>query len=245
MGLIEIKERSNFDGVGRIDKEAQQLKDITILNVDTGNQYIAGTVGTKFSEEARRDLVNLAENCKVFIDHQSISADRDNRGVRSIKDLAGYIESTYLNNDGKVKGHFKYLKKFAPMIEELAEVMPSEVGFSIHAFGPMHKEGQYGVVEGFKRLPSVDFVSEAAHQGGLFESQRNENNKEDNSMDKTDMYGLTAGDKAVLEASELEGKEWDDYRNRLIKINEVKEQKKASGDNRDEYLSAINSDDSW
>ena len=165
----EIIENS-IAGSGRIDRTARQLKDITILSLESNNIYVRGTKGTKFTETARQSLVNLSEGTKVFFDHPGEKESRDNRGVRSIKDLAGYLEGSYMNSEGLVKSNFRYLKKDAENIEDIASTMPLAVGFSIHGFGPIHKNGEFGIVESFTSLPSVDFVSNITSRGGIFES---------------------------------------------------------------------------
>ena len=177
-------------GFDRIDKESRLIRNVNILGRSSVNAYISGTKGTIFTENAHRDLVEKCVGCKVFLDHSSKSEDKDNRGVRKIRDLVGVIESALVDGD-RVRGDVRYLKNHAELIEDISTVMPGQVGLSIHAFGPVviDRDKNMGVVESFTRVESVDIVSAAAGSfGGLFESKRDQEikNSEDFRMLKID-----------------------------------------------------------
>ncbi len=229
----EIKEATT--GFDRIDTENRMLKGVVLLGADTKNKYLMGTIGTKFTENARRSLASLGEGVKVFLDHASEREDKDNRGVRSIRDLAGYLESTHVDTDGKVKGNLHYLRAHAELIEDLAANMAPAIGLSIHGFGDVHREGDYGIVESFSRLPSVDFVSAPAScSGGLFESRQQSGELRE---------GLNSYDRALIADSDLQGRDHDALREMIATKNATRAANKKSRTLQDDYLEILNAPD--
>ncbi len=235
---MDIEIRESISGYDKIDKERRLLKGITILGRVSSNKYVKGTVGTIFSDAAMADVATLAENSKVYLDHQSESADRDNRGVRSIRDLAGHIENTHIS-DNKVKADMRYLRNHAALLEDLVDTMSDKIGFSMHAWGPMSidRSRNMGITESIKKLDSIDIVTTPASTGGLYESRQNER-QNDEITEGLDRYSA-----ALLNDTSLEGREWDAERNRLIEIGKASREKKQSSQS--DYLDAVNLNDDF
>ncbi len=231
----EIRE-SNI-GFRRIDKGSRSLKGVTVLSESTNNKYIGGTIGTKFSQNAMKDLATLAEGGKVYIDHEAESLARDRRNVRSIKDLVGYLEGVHVSG-GQVKADLRYLKTHSELVEDLAENMPSMIGLSIHAFGPVSKIGQYGIVENFTKVASADLVTDAAsNQGGLFESRQQHEKTEELKE------GLSDYDRALISGGDLQGSDYDEMVEKLKTGNITKIADEMGRTSEDEYEDILNAPD--
>jgi len=191
-----------------IDKEARIIKNVAILRPTSSNTYIKGTKGTKFSEQALKDIAKLITGKKFYIDHASESEDRDNRGVRKTSDLAGYFENGRLENN-VVRADIHYLKTNAERLEDLVDNMADKVGLSIHAFGPMSidRDNNVGVTESISKLASADLVTETGSTINLFESKHGEEEIEEMDYTKIELKELKESRPDIIEAVQSEVKE--------------------------------------
>ena len=198
--ISEIYERTTVNFSDGLVAENGRIEGVRILNkLSTGNnrEYTGGAL----QDIAR--LINSGEGAKVFLDHPSNSEIRDTRGVRSIKDLAGYLSSVIATGDD-VSGTLHVLPQHRPLIESLVKSNIPSIGLSIHAFAT-NRRGENGkeIIEAVRKVVSTDLVTESASTIGLFESR-----SQDNGNDITDDYRQAFNIHAEHKSSERSG----DYR---------------------------------
>jgi len=191
-----------------LDKEARVISNVAILRPTSSNAYIKGTKGTIFSEQALNDTAQLITGNKFYIDHPGEQEDKDNRGVRRIRDLAGYFESGRVDNN-IVRADIHYLKIHAEFLEDLVENMADKIGLSIHAFGPMtiDKDRNIGIAESIRKLVSADLVTETGSTINLFESKHKGEEEEEMDYTKIELKELRESRPDLIEAVQKEVRE--------------------------------------
>ncbi len=191
-----------------LDKEKRVISNVAILRPTSTNKYVQGSVGTVFSEKAMKDTARLITGKKFYIDHAGESEDKDNRGVRKTKDLAGYFENGRLENN-IVRADIHYLKTQGEFLEDLVDTMPDKIGLSIHAFGPMSfdRDKKLGITEGMKEVASADLVTETGSTVNLFESKQPEDKIEEMDYAKVELKELLTERPDIIEAVQKEVKE--------------------------------------
>jgi len=194
-----------------LNKEARTISNVAILHPTSGNSYIRGTIGTEFSEQALNDVARLITGNKFYIDHPGEQEDKDNRGIRRIRDLAGYFENGRLDENKVVRADIHYLKAHSEFLEDLVDNMADKIGLSIHAFGPMsvNRDRNVGIAESMARVVSADLVTETGSTINLFESKHTEELEEEPEMEygKINLTELKEARPDIIEAVQNEVKE--------------------------------------
>lgn len=116
----------------------------------------------------------FAEGTPIFMDHPTLT-EREERPVRSVRDLAGRLTGTAVYEDDGVYSDIEVYPHFGPIIESMADA----IGMSIRAAGQVEAgeaAGRSGLlVSSLDYIASVDFVTEAGAGGkvvSLLESAR-------------------------------------------------------------------------
>ncbi len=194
-----------------LNKEERTISNVAILHPTSGNSYIRGTVGTEFSEQALNDTARLITGSKFYLDHPGILEDKDNRGVRKSRDLAGYFENGRVDENKVVRADIHYLETDAKRLEDLVGNMADKIGLSIHAFGPMSldRDNNMGIAESMRKVVSADLVTETGSTINLFESKQLEETEEDEEMEyaKVNLKELMESRPDIIEAVQNEVKE--------------------------------------
>lgn len=154
-----------------IDSASMVLRNVALVGQISKN-------GRRYTREALQGGAELYNNVRVYLDHPH--REDEQRGWRSVRDLAGKIENAHFNGT-KVRGDIVLLgNEGGKLTFELANSMPDIAGMSHNAYGKYHRENGEEIVESIERVVSVDVVTEPATNNGFFESILN---RGDNGMD--------------------------------------------------------------
>lgn len=130
--------------------------------------------GRTYSDKAMREAAKFYDGCEVNIDHPGDKSRSSAVMERGLAEGFGELRNISVRDDG-VYGDLHYLKShpMAPQVVERAERFPSKVGLSHNAEGEVSTRGSRTVVEGIRRVISVDVVARPATNRSLFESEAN------------------------------------------------------------------------
>lgn len=149
-----------------IDEEAGTIRNVKVLGRESKR-------GRTYSDAALRDACRLYEGIRVNFDHP----DESNPAiVRGFFDQIGQLRNCKLGTDG-VYADLDYLKSHpgAPILLESARRFPKLIGLSHNADGDKKRDTAGRViVESIREVRSVDLVTRAATNNGLFESEGDE-----------------------------------------------------------------------
>jgi len=156
----------------RIHSEQGVIEGVRVLGRESKN-------GRTYSDKALREAASFYEGVEVNIDHPGNKRRSSATMERGLAEGFGELRNISTRDDG-VYADLHYLKShpMAPQIVERAERFPTKVGLSHNAEGDVRTKGGRTVVEGIRRVISVDVVSRPATNESLFES-------EDESMTRT------------------------------------------------------------
>jgi hypothetical protein len=132
-------------------------------------------MGRYYSTEVLGRAIPLFEGTKCYIDHPSLSEEKD-RPERSARDIAGYYRGVTQQNDGSLTAQLILIGRQGddmwPLVQEAASKKPDLVGLSINALGKTRLgevEGKQGViVEELVKAFGTDIVTTPS-AGGKFE----------------------------------------------------------------------------
>jgi len=145
----------------RINKDDRVLYGVSILHkVAQGGRRI-------YEEQALRDVAELSEGKKSFLNHREDIPSH----ARKADEVIGSFFSTQFENDDRVRGNFRYVPSREKLFEDLLSIDTLGVGFSIHADGNVtYGKGGVQTVHSIQELYSIDLVSSTGSTLSLFES---------------------------------------------------------------------------
>lgn len=152
---------ASFTGLVKVNREASLIPGVKILGLESPSK------GRSYTADALKGAVGLYEGRKVFVDHQTKSAE-----PRSFRDLLGKFENVRFQEGSGLYGDLRYNPKH-PEADSLvwwAENMPNGAGMSHDAFGKKSDKNGRQVIESITSVNSVDLVANPATNAGLFES---------------------------------------------------------------------------
>jgi len=169
------------------EKSETPFLDLTEASIDTDNMIVKGAClfGTResandrtYKDAAIAAITALAEGVKCYLNHPTHTETKERDGVRDIRDWAGVYRNPRRTGQ-KVFADLHCREEYFPLIKDIAELQPANVGNSINARVKSYSDdsGHESVVD-VATLRSVDLVSNAATTSTLFESIINKN-KED------------------------------------------------------------------
>ena len=163
--LSEIREDVQSDAGPRVDRKNGKIRNVKILGRHSKNE--GGT--REYSQQARRDAVRHYEGMGVNWNHpdpQFPGADRD------AKDAIGWLDAVKEDGDD-VRGDLNVITNHphAGMLFEVAERNPRRLGLSHNAEGDVERHDGKSIVKNLKHVRSVDIVQKPATNDGLFESE--------------------------------------------------------------------------
>lgn len=178
--IIEAMAGGGLTGV-RLDKEAHKVHDVAILKPMSSNATFRDAKGRKYLPKALESVARLVNGAKVYIDHPTDQEMKDRRGVRSMRDVLGFLENGRVDEKGTVRGDLEYLTSHADWFEPVVEQMADKVGNSIHAYGETHldKSDMMEAVEDIGMLASVDLVTEPGSTSNLYEAREEDETEEE------------------------------------------------------------------
>lgn len=147
----------------QIDEESGTIRNVKIL----GRESKRGRI---YSEKALLEARDFYEGMRVNFDHPNESQPAV---VRGFFDQIGRLTNCRVQADG-VWGDLEYLKTHpgAPLLLESARRFPNLLGLSHNADGDKRREpGGKVIVESITAVRGVDIVTRPATNGGLFESE--------------------------------------------------------------------------
>lgn len=117
-----------------------------------------------YSPEVIAEAAELfVPNTHMYLDHATES-ERAERGVRSLKDLVGVIESApTLNHNGALVADVKIMPAWREFVKEAYPY----IGVSISASGEIEESEQGRVVKKLTAVESVDFVTKPGRGGKI------------------------------------------------------------------------------
>ncbi|MFA4971739.1 MAG: hypothetical protein WC683_03950 [bacterium] len=222
--ITEAAGVAQFAGVS-LDKQAHVVKGVAVLRPESVNVSESGR-GRYYGHQALQDATVLSEGTKVYIDHE-VRGSETRGGVRSTRDLLGYLQDSRLDENKVVRSNLHYLASHAPWFEPIVEQMADKVGLSVHAFGSVVADPERGMdqVERLTRLKSADLVTETGSTRSLFESRSDagtETQEEEAGMDLTKLTlaelrearpdiveAVEADSRAVVEAQKTDKEQKD------------------------------------
>lgn len=183
--------------------------DVTIIGATDPNQFITiqgrnfirSLNGRLYSVEALKDSVTLWEGVKVYDNHLTQEEFDRKQGMRSpVLEWLGTIVNPYWDDaTQKLKGTFKVVEQAlaAKLKTAWDQGVLSAIGLSIDTFPEVgatvtYEGQQMPIIEGFKKILSVDLVGDPAAGGGfnrLIASVTTQD-KEKNQMDEEKLKAL-------------------------------------------------------
>ncbi|MHA2405861.1 MAG: hypothetical protein ACXACH_03810, partial [Candidatus Hermodarchaeia archaeon] len=82
-----------------------------------------------YSDQALRDVAQLANGAKSFLNHIT-KAERQDRGIRSVRDWLGIFENTRKEGN-RVRGDLRVRESFRPLVSDIISLTPKGIGLSI------------------------------------------------------------------------------------------------------------------
>jgi len=159
------------DVVEETEGGAAVLRNVLLLGPESRDR--AGKVRRKYQPAALASAANLFDGARVYFDH---AKPKDLAGVRSVRELAGFVSRSHLAADG-VRGDIDLVDDIEATKTVLwfARKRPSAMGFSPHLrqIG-VRRRGGIDMIESLGAVASADIVTEPATTHGLFESQTEE-----------------------------------------------------------------------
>lgn len=142
-----------------VDREAGIIHGVKILGCVSKN-------GRTYSPQAMKDAARLYEGCSVNFNHPARPGEE-----RQVNDRFGRLTNIKVTESG-VFGDLEYLKThpMADRITEAAERMPDQYGLSHNCEAQLERIHGELIVQRIDSVRSVDIVSDAATNTGLFES---------------------------------------------------------------------------
>jgi regulator of replication initiation timing len=156
------------------DKEAGVIRGMALLRKSSVNhEYFKEATGRDYSDRALQEAAQICVGKKCYFDHQGKTESENNRGVRKVREMAGFFENGRVEN-GVPKADLRYLptpqnKEF---FEALVKLNAPGVGLSIVANGELvfDRVNKREIVNTIKEMRSIDLVSETGSTINLFES---------------------------------------------------------------------------
>jgi len=232
----------------RIDKEAHKVHGVAILRSTSPNRTFRDAKGRKYLPKALESVARLVNGAKVYIDHPTDNEMKERRGVRSMRDVLGFLENGRVDDKGTVRGDLEYLSSHAEWFEPIVEQMADKVGNSIHAYGETHldKSDMMEAVEDIRMLASVDLVTEPGSTSNLYEAQEEieEEEEEIEEGDQMEYTNLNLKDlreqrpdlvKELAEQVKGELEEAKTIENLNTEVTQLKEDKKKLEEEVDKY----------
>jgi len=178
--IVEAMGAGGFSGI-TMDRDAHKVLNVAILKPTSSNASFRDAKGRKYLPKALESVARLVNGAKVYVDHPTDQEMKERRGVRSMRDILGFLENGRVDEKGTVRGDLEYLKSHAEWFEPIVEQMADKVGNSIHAYGETHldKSDMMEAVEDIRMLASVDLVTEPGSTSNLYESKEEEPDEED------------------------------------------------------------------
>jgi len=159
------------DVVEEKEGEPPVLRNVLLLGPESRDR--AGQVRRKYQPAALQSAASLFEGARVYFDHAKAN---DLGGVRSVRELAGFVSRSRLAPDG-VRGDIDLVEdvEATKTVLWFARKRPSAIGFSPHLrqIG-IRRRGGMDMIESLGAVASADIVTEPATTHGLFESQTEE-----------------------------------------------------------------------
>lgn len=159
------------DVVEEKDGSAPVLRNVLLLGPESRDR--SGKVRRRYQKAVLESAVRLFDGARVYFDHAKAS---DLAGVRSVRELAGFVARSHLAADG-VRGDIELAEgvEGTKTVLWFARKHPSAIGFSPHLrqIGVRRREG-VDMIESLGAVASADIVTEPATTHGLFESQTEE-----------------------------------------------------------------------
>lgn len=189
-----------FEGVFTeisVDSESRTIRNAALVGQVSRN-------GRRYLPEALKAGAAKYEGTKVYVDHPD--KNDENRGWRSVKDLAGKIENVRFDGQ-KIRGDIKLLSNAGGTLAfDIATSMPDVAGMSHNAFGKTRTENGVEIIESIERVISVDLVTEPATNNGFFEANLNDKTG-DKKMDysQVTMVGIKEARTDIVESLRKEG----------------------------------------
>ncbi|TWT58894.1 hypothetical protein KOR42_22810 [Thalassoglobus neptunius] len=177
--VMDAKRTSFLESVSgltsdKVDREAGVIRHVKILGKESKNNRT-------YTENARKQAVQLYEGCSVRFDHKPGELNRP------FVDDIGVLTGIYEKDEAVYAKEFQVIKShpFADLVFETAERFPHKGGFSHDADGlvEMRSDGGMDVVELYE-VKSVDLVANPATNKSLFESVETPEKKEQRKMRK-------------------------------------------------------------
>jgi hypothetical protein len=241
--VVEIRESSIARQMAEIvlDKKERLISGVVLLHSTSGNIYIPGSKGTRFSEGFMRGVSENINGKKFYMNHVSDDELKKHNGVRSVGDVLGYYENGRIEA-GVPKADIRYLSVHAPLVESLVEEMSDKIGLSIVARGDMMYDKASGIAEAYnlKQLFSADLVTEPGSTANMFESNSSKGDEMDESGITMEMLNkrpdLIAGIRESVRAEVLSEAEQDGELNKLkVQIATLTEDNKRMKKEVDEF----------
>jgi len=174
-------------------------KENTDVVTDAGRQYIRSKNGRLYSVDALRESAGQWDGVKVYDNHLTQAEFEQKQGMRSpVKEWLGTIVQPYWDDKAKqLRGTFKVVEDaLAGKLKSAWEQgVLGSIGLSIDTFpnigGQMVFEGrQMPIIEGFKKILSVDLVGDPAAGGGFNRILASQNIMEAIEMDEAKVKEL-------------------------------------------------------
>lgn len=126
-----------------------------------------------YPKEALQEGAHLfAKGTKIYMDHPGLD-EQTNRPVRSVRDIAGILESD-AEFDGKdLYANARIMAKYRDELKELAEA--GAIGMSIRASGELSESAGRKTLTKFTGVTSVDVVTAPGAGGGFIKLLESEN----------------------------------------------------------------------
>lgn len=168
-----------------------------------GEQFIRSKNGRLYSVKSLAESANLFEGAKVYDDHLTQAEFDQRQGMRSPnKEWLGTIVKPFWDGAAKaIKGFFRVVEdRLAAKLKNAWEAgVLNTIGLSIDTYPIVTREARiegqrFPIIEGFKKILSVDLVAEPAAGGSLdriVASQTNSNGETD--MDREELQELIGG----------------------------------------------------
>lgn len=190
--IVEAMMGGGLTGVS-LDKETHKVNGVAILRPTSSNATFRDAKGRKYLPKALESVARLVNGAKVYVDHPTEQEMKERRGVRSMRDLLGFLENGRVDEKGTVRGDLEYLANHSAWFEPVVEQMADKVGNSIHAYGETHldKSDMMEAVEDIGMLASVDLVTEPGSTSNLYEAAEDEGEAENQEEDEVTMEDIT------------------------------------------------------
>lgn len=154
-----------FSEPTKIDRDASIIHGVKVLGVHSRNKG-----GYDYSPQALQQAATLYEGVKVNTDHPERTKPN---ATRSIQEGIGWLRNCKVVEGEGVYADLHVIKShaFAPVLFEVAERNPTQLGLSHNADGRTVSRGGKRIIESVETVRSVDLVGKPATNESLFESE--------------------------------------------------------------------------